>query len=418
MITRSSVHAALGETAALSFTMVERAVAEKVAEDEGLDWKGVLPVDGDELAKDVAAFANSRGGLIVYGVVEDRATAQASRINLVDISDHQQRRIRSWIQTRIRPAVPAVDVLALPASDRPDEGLLVLHVPESPDMPHLVGSSEKLGAPYRVGRQTFWMGERELERAYSDRFTRREADETRLARMIEHLEEQLDLDTDAWILGVASPTVAAPLTARTRNRSGAVDALAAAVIASERILAKGDGREVFLGSMGDAANNPRVGLRRWVARTTQSDAGPEARSTLVHVELHHDGSVAIAVRVEGWYNVVVDGKHSLPYWVLNGFVADFVGLTRAAANMSDVTGSVLLRIALLRRDERPFALLIREDVGQVTVGVHQPVWSRDVRRFTPIDGVLNDMEGDSEVARLLAVDVASQFGIPEEHLRW
>ncbi|MGZ2362319.1 ATP-binding protein [Streptomyces sp. 372A] len=57
----------------LDFDMVRRAAADTLEESDDLDWKEHLPQpprDGrwNELAKDVAAMANTRGGLLIFGV--------------------------------------------------------------------------------------------------------------------------------------------------------------------------------------------------------------------------------------------------------------------------------------------------------------------------------------------------------------
>lgn len=61
---------------ALTYDMVATAVADKLAENDDLDWKEALPNfvpkpgTWNEFAKGVAAMANTRGGLLVYGVTD------------------------------------------------------------------------------------------------------------------------------------------------------------------------------------------------------------------------------------------------------------------------------------------------------------------------------------------------------------
>lgn len=57
----------------LSFDMVQRATDDRLQESDDLDWKEQLPQpprDGrwNEFAKDVAAMANTRGGLLIFGI--------------------------------------------------------------------------------------------------------------------------------------------------------------------------------------------------------------------------------------------------------------------------------------------------------------------------------------------------------------
>ncbi len=74
--TWSRLHEHLGvPPSPVTFGMVRQCVDDKLGEADDLDWKESLP-DGRnpgaeaEFAKDVAAFANTRGGLIIYGVTD------------------------------------------------------------------------------------------------------------------------------------------------------------------------------------------------------------------------------------------------------------------------------------------------------------------------------------------------------------
>jgi hypothetical protein len=77
----TALHRALGldPTASLIYDMVEQAVTERITELEDLDWKREIPHKlkpgrSEEICTDFSAMANSGGGMIVYGVAEDRAT--------------------------------------------------------------------------------------------------------------------------------------------------------------------------------------------------------------------------------------------------------------------------------------------------------------------------------------------------------
>ena len=56
---------------------VERMIAEKVQENVHLDYKASPAADPgrpNEIAKDVSSFANSDGGVLIYGVEEEKGT--------------------------------------------------------------------------------------------------------------------------------------------------------------------------------------------------------------------------------------------------------------------------------------------------------------------------------------------------------
>ncbi|RPK87149.1 ATP-binding protein [Streptomyces sp. ADI98-10] len=60
----------------LTYDMVSRAAAEHLDESDDLDWKRDLPQppmhgQWNEFAKDISAMANTRGGLLIYGVADN-----------------------------------------------------------------------------------------------------------------------------------------------------------------------------------------------------------------------------------------------------------------------------------------------------------------------------------------------------------
>jgi len=416
----SSIHSALGATGPLDFALVQQAIAERVAEDEHLDWKRELPSDGDEAAKDAAALANSRGGLLVYGVAEDRSTGRAAAASYVGLAESGQRRIRSWFGTRINPVIAGVELVALGRRESDSEGFLVVSVPESPDMPHMIGKDNGLGFPYRMGAQTFWMREWDLDRAYQERFARRASEERRLAELIDHVGDQVDVQSGCWLVGAARPSISLPGTAWPPDRAAAVSTIQRALELGVEIAPTSERRAEVIRALDNDALNPRVGLRRWVA-ATRSRQSPESRSDRVHLELHHDGSVVLATRVDGWYGESVEGKHCIPDFMVTGFAVDLAALVRAVADATSLSGQTLLRMDLLRNDSAPFALLAHDRTNGVSFGLRQPTWTRDVPRFIPVETVAprsTEVEQLREVAQMIATDLVTQFGFAPQDLQW
>lgn len=380
------------------------------------------------MAKDVAALANARGGLLVYGVQEDRGTSAARALTDVDISDGARRAYRSKLFARLNPTIPGLAVEGLPAPSSPDEtsGLLVVHVPDSPDAPHMVGTDRNLGVPYRVGTQTRWMAEWEIECAYQDRFARRLSDSARLDQLISDAGDQLDLGRGCWIITATRPTVPVPSSVAAPEREAVQQTLSETVRLSMRLFeATKDPYRPLVQRLTDA--NPRVGLRRWVVRDSQPEPGLGSSDT--YLELHHDGSLVLASRVGGLYAGTpydVEDKHAIPLPMIPGYVIDLVALAGLLARRR-LSGQVLLRTRLRRFDDRPFAVLAQERIGGYRAGFGQPAWSTDVRRFQPVDDVLALPHGiEPDVwhdglradARRHAADVVSQFGIGASYLQW
>ena len=87
----------------VEFQHLERLMAEAVREAENLDFKEALYADTDatkdELAADIASFANHRGGIILLGVAE--ADGAASGLPGVAVSDGEERRMTQIVAARV-----------------------------------------------------------------------------------------------------------------------------------------------------------------------------------------------------------------------------------------------------------------------------------------------------------------------------
>ena len=117
---------------------IERLIRDQVQESIHLDYKGskaLSPKERDEIAKDVSAFANSDGGILIYGVEEDKSTHLPVRIdNGVDDSICSREWLENTVTSRITPKVD--DVRVLPLSAGPGRSLYVVSVPKSFRGPH------------------------------------------------------------------------------------------------------------------------------------------------------------------------------------------------------------------------------------------------------------------------------------------
>ncbi len=423
----SSVHRALGVTGPLDFMMIREAVQLQQREDQGLDWKELVG-DAADVAADVAAMANARGGLLVYGVRENRSTSGAEELRPIDISDAAVRGFRSKLYARLNPPIPGLVVAPIPDPESDGTiGVLVVQVPESPESPHVVGAKKNLGVPYRTGSQTEWMAEWEIERAYQERFTRRLSDSNQLDVMIADLEDHLDLSQGCWIAGSSRPTVPHSRTVDPPSRGAAVQATSEAVRLSMRLYPyeHSAARPLLVSDeQGVALLNPRAGLRRWVMRDRRQQV-PEEGSFGTHLELHHDGSVVFAQRLDGWEEAELE-KHFVPEEFIVGYAIDFVALLGVMASRLG-TGHTLLRLRLLREDTLPFALLAPERVGHLRLASRQPPWTTDLRRFLAVDNAFpnHPQMGDSDhlpelrsIAKVIAGDVISQFGYSEDDISW
>ena len=113
-------------------------IRDQVQESIHLDYKAskaISPKERDEIAKDVSAFANSDGGVLIYGVEEDKASHLPVRIDDgVDDAVCSREWIENTITSRIIPKVDDCRVVPLQVS--PGRSLYVVSVPKSIRGPH------------------------------------------------------------------------------------------------------------------------------------------------------------------------------------------------------------------------------------------------------------------------------------------
>lgn len=323
-MTFGALHRLLGlPPGPLSDEMVDQAVEQGIAETDDLDWKSALPAAKglplSDFPKDVAAMANSGGGTIVYGVVEE-AKAAKERQDVGDLDETHERSLRSAAVTAISPPVFGLEIHRLGTDG---QRAVVVIVPASIDGPHLIYRGEHFGAPIRNDADTVWMRERQIEAMYRARFDERRHATEALDHLYEEAAAGRDIESRAWMVAVAHPRLPASPAARpTRDE------------AREIFEAAGRSALTFAGRVGlhplETVDrlNPRPGLRRWVAPNTAT--AERARWKEAWASVHHDGSVSIAAAIGAHYS------GSDAYWPGNRIesraiecvIADLMGLTR------------------------------------------------------------------------------------------
>lgn len=170
----TALHRALGVTPGpLTDELLEAAVSGGVVETNDLDWKSELPpakgLPQTDFPKDVAAMANSGGGVIVFGVRESQKAA-TERVDVGEFDEGYERSLRSAAITAISPPVFGLNVHRLGTKGA---RAVVVEVPASVDGPHLIYRNDYFGAPVRNDSDTVWMKERQIEAMYRARFDER-----------------------------------------------------------------------------------------------------------------------------------------------------------------------------------------------------------------------------------------------------
>ena len=196
---------------------IERLVAERVAESDLIDFKRKLwaksgpeasPWSAEqEFAKDVAAFANLHGGVIVVGVRDqDKVACECTPFVLTATAEKEERRLRQALVNNMSPLAECEFVWA----DAGEGGLyLAIVVPRSRRSPHAVFADPALGLrfPRRHGDDTIWLNEAEVAEQYKARFSAHSDRRSQLDGLRAAVEETLPSKKGLWISLITAPEV-------------------------------------------------------------------------------------------------------------------------------------------------------------------------------------------------------------------
>ncbi|MFQ6397355.1 helix-turn-helix domain-containing protein [Nocardia sp. KC 131] len=324
-MTFTALHRVLGVAPGpLTDELLDEAVAQGVEETDDLDWKlELLPVKGlplTDFPKDVAAMANSGGGLIVYGVRESQKAA-TERVGVGECDEGYERALRVAAVNAITPPVFGLKVHRLGSGDK---RAVAVEVPASVDGPHLIYRNDYFGAPLRNNADTVWMKERQLEAMYRARFEERRHATEALDNLYVEAARGRDTQTRAWMIAVGHPRVP-----RLQNRLSRDDVRD--VLTQTEKLAKTYACDGVHPLASVDRLNPRPGLRRWVAPNEAT--GDRAVWKEAWASVHHDGSVTLAAAIGGH---MISSDTYLDGWqveasAIEAGVADLMALVKVAA---------------------------------------------------------------------------------------
>lgn len=385
-------------------------VSNQIAEAFDLDFKSELYGSSDrakrDAATDVAALANTAGGLLILGIEEDDQ-ARARAAPGVALSDAEERRIRQVVGSNVVP-MPVMDVLPIEDPDSPGRGLMLIAVPRSPLAPHAVLVSEGLRYPKRNGATTRYLSEPEVADAYRARFALARQQESR-AREIETeaLARLATTDDQAWIVVSLVPDLAGQFV---------VDQANLAVVRDELLTER-----PFIIPTGLGWTRVSTGRRRLLADGA-SDNGRLAR--YLSTDLHEDGAGVFAVFVlsPAARQNSVSAELAAPEVrrvsdesIVNGILSGLRFLASHARDRSAAGGNALVRAQLY-----PVSRQQPLDLGHYRNGFSDRLGTRimadamlPAERAVPLDSLVSDGPALVSTAYLLATDVFQEFGWAE-----
>ncbi|MFG1858408.1 helix-turn-helix domain-containing protein [Actinomadura geliboluensis] len=380
-MTFTALHRALGlAPAPLTDDLLDAAVAAGVVETSDLDWKSELPpakgLSQTDFPKDVAAMANSGGGVIVFGVRELQKAA-TGRVDVGELDEAYERSLRSAAITAISPPVFGLNVHRLGSGGK---RAVVVEVPASIDGPHLIYKNDYFGAPVRADSDTVWMKERQIEAMYRARFEERRHATEALDALFGEASAGRDSDKRAWLIAVAHPRIP-----RFRGRLTREEA--------RGVLTKTVGLALTYAGRGGIhplenvdRDNPHPGLRRWVAVNTAT--GDRSIWKEAWMSVHHDGSVTVATAVGGHR---MSSEEYFEGWQVESAaiecaIADLMALVRTTAETTD-NDEYDVRVGIEWTGERPLTILTKGHFGYAYDGDSVPLHC-----YTPVETTVNAVE--------------------------
>lgn len=380
--------------------MLDEAVIAGVSETDDLDWKSELPpmkgLPQTDFPKDVAAMANSGGGIIVFGVREAQKAA-TGRVDVGELDEAHERCLRSAAITAISPPVFGLNVHRFGTEPR----AVVVEVPASIDGPHLIYKHDYFGAPIRNDSDTVWMKERQIEAMYRARFEeRRHATET-LDALYSEAATGRNSGERAWLIAVAHPRIP-----RFRNRLTREEARAVFAEAEGLTLTYADRSGVHPMENVERANL-RPGLRRWVAVNTAT--GERSAWKEAWISIHHDGSVTVATAIGG--SRVREGYREgwqVESSAVECAISDLMALVRKTAEVTD-NDEYDVRLGIEWSGGQPLTILTVDTSGYTYDGASIPL-----HRYTPVETTVNATETETDFhwhIHDFAQDCVNQGGI-------
>lgn len=123
-----------------SISDLENLITNEIEESLNLDYKSARSLnkaDGKkrELAKDVSAFSNSDGGIIVFGIEEENH--KPTEFSFVDGSIFTKEWLENIIDGNIQPRINGIKILPIRIENELKKTIYIVKIPESENAPHM-----------------------------------------------------------------------------------------------------------------------------------------------------------------------------------------------------------------------------------------------------------------------------------------
>lgn len=404
------IHRALGlEPGDLTLELIEKAIEAGLEETADFDMKRVVPnlkedKSKQEIAKDIAAMANSGGGWIIYGVGEG-ASDIAGSIHPCEWTATEEQQMLNIAYTKIDPPVVGLEFNKISCGENSDKKLVLMHIPDSVDAPHFARAEKNnFSAPRRNGPHTKPMTYRDIERGFRERFQRGAEQEKTLQDYFEQAAEALNPEQGVFLAIAAVPVTpkisAAPVSEETMYQYANQMLNPGFLYNFERTM-----HEIGF------PPNPEVkkGYRRWLVRTNVNSKVQYRKyfcddgSMLVSYQLGHIKRGNKLFHDESKKNHCLS-KH------IEFVIADFMSLLRSYSQGHKVYGTYRIRAGLVGSSDSPITIRTMSNFNEVL----EESYSEPIKRFQPVSTFIDPLAPIEDILPplcTLALDIVNQGGI-------
>ncbi|MBU3821676.1 ATP-binding protein [Flavobacteriaceae bacterium XHP0103] len=148
------------------FEDIESLITNQIEESIHLDFKSgeslsKTPLKKKEISKDVAAFANSDGGIIIYGLLEKNHVADS--FSFIDGNDFTKEWLEQIINTTISRRIEGLTIYPIRKNNDISKSIYLVKIPRSTDSPHI---SQDKRFYKRFNFESVMMEEYEIRQSY------------------------------------------------------------------------------------------------------------------------------------------------------------------------------------------------------------------------------------------------------------
>lgn len=117
-------------------SLIENNIEESINIDfKSADALSKVDAKKKEISKDVSAFANSNGGIIIYGI--DEINHKASAVSFIDGNEFSKEWLEQVISSTIQRNIPNLKIFPIRKEGKINQSVYVVQIPESTEAPHI-----------------------------------------------------------------------------------------------------------------------------------------------------------------------------------------------------------------------------------------------------------------------------------------